>query len=459
MDIETVLLKSLFCRKDYAKKTVRTISYTYFEDDDFQLIFEVFQKYYFRYGNAPSFRILKLFFTEKSSKIAEARVKSLIIKLNQLEEIEYNTDDYPLDWLIDETEDWLIKRSVYSAIMKSVIIYDEKPEDIGTIPGIIQKALQVSLFQTIGHDYFKGSRDRHQFYSQGVPKFATHLDNFNRATGGGFEKKTLNVILGQPNSGKSRLLVDFAAHYIRVGMNILYISLELGEEKVGQRFDANLLDYPINEMKNIKEELFIRKFKKLRDAVKGRLFIKEYPTAAANVNHFRSLLEELKIKKDFVPEIIIVDYLNIAAPIRFGNSSDIYNYLKGVSEEFRGLAAETNTILLTAAQLNRPGWYTTDVNMRNIAECAVIAHVSDFIGAIIVTEEFQEDNQILFKVLKNRLYKMSAEYDRFFLGYDDDKMTHYDINLDSREGIEKSTKDDKKIKKKDRNFSEFKFTE
>jgi replicative DNA helicase len=426
LNSEFLILHYLLKSVDFAKKILPYLKSEYFAAAERQKISAVVKAFYEKYEKIPPVSSLIIYFKEKDTGVDEEGLKVVLQSLKDI--TEFTEENFSVEYLIDLTEEYFQKRALYNALVESLQIFDSKPNDVNSIPEKIQKSLQVCFNTSVGHDYFGDTEVAFENYIHNEARFPTHLEQLNRSTGGGFSRQTLNVPIGAPGSGKSRLLVDLCCHYMRQGLNCLYVTLELSELNVRQRFDANLLDTDINTFPKIEKEKFLSKVKFLKGKVYGKLLIKQYPAAAINTNHLKALLEELKSKKGFISDVIAVDYIGLMLPTR--PADGLYQIGKNVSEELKGLFSVNNVIGFAPAQLNRGGWNTTDAEMGNIAESAGIIHNADFGMILITTENLMEENKIMFKIIKNRLYSLGRDR-KFLVGYDDNKMRHFDVSNDN----------------------------
>jgi len=341
--------------------------------------------------------------------------------------------------MIEETEKWCRDRAVYNAIMDSIQIIDGKSQDQtdGAIPEILSKALGVSFDQAIGHDYIDNSDDRFEFYNRTEERVPFDLDYFNKITKGGLPNKTLNICLAGTGVGKSLFMCHCAASVLQQGKNVLYITMEMAEEKIAERIDANLMDLPIQQLETLPKNVFDTKIQKIAQASIGKLIIKEYPTGSAHTGHFRALLNELKLKKNFKPDMIYIDYLNICSSSRMkgmGGSINSYTYIKAIAEEMRGLAVEFNVPILSATQTTRSGFSNTDVGLEDTSESFGLPATADLMFALISTEELEELGQLMVKQLKNR-YNDPTTYKRFVIGVDRSRMKLYDVEESAQTDI------------------------
>jgi archaellum biogenesis ATPase FlaH len=346
--------------------------------------------------------------------------------------------DIDTEYLIDETEKWCKEKAVYNAIMESIQIIDGKTEKSdGAIPEILSEALGTSFDQAIGHDYIDNSEERFEFYNHKESRIPFDLDYMNKITKGGLPNKTLNIALAGTGVGKSLFMCHCAASNLQLGKNVLYITMEMAEERIAERIDANLMDLPIQQLESLPKDVFSEKIQKIAKGTIGKLLIKEYPTGAAHSGHFRALLNELKLKKKFAPDIIYIDYLNICSSSRMkamGGSINSYTYIKAIAEELRGLAIEFNVPIMTATQTTRSGFSNTDVGLEDTSESFGLPATADLMFALIATEELDELNQVMVKQLKNR-YNDPTKFKRFVVGIDRARMKLYDVEESAQSDI------------------------
>jgi replicative DNA helicase len=421
--IEYVILKNLIYNEDYLRKVLPFIKKEYFQEFSQRVIFEEVESFLSEYNKLPTIEALDI----EISKRTDLNEKSYSEVSVILTELVYEAVSF--EWVINTTEQWCKDRAIYLALMESIQIADGNHEKKGrdAIPSILQDALAVSFDNNIGHDYFENSDDRYEYYHDVQSKIPFDIDRLNQITKGGVISKTLNIIMGTTNAGKSICLCSFAAGYLRQNKNVLYISLEMSEEEIAKRIDANLLDLNIDTISSVSKKLYDEKIKNLQNRLNGNLIIKEYPTGGASVNNFRALLNELELKKKFIPDIIVVDYLSICASSRFRKGfSNSYEYVGSIAEELRGLAKEYDVPLWSAIQSNRDQQANSDPTLAGISESAKIGHVSDFLVAIISNEELEQLGQYMFKQIKNR-YNQKSKLTRFVVGIDYNKMRLYDV--------------------------------
>ena len=407
----------------------------YFGDNTEKVVFKEIFEFVNKYKNLPTHESLVINFTESKS-LTEVEVRDSIELLNEMhlsreEKVESK-------WLVEQTEKFCQDKAIYNAIMESVSILDDKNgiKPKGEIPKLLSDALGVSFDQHIGHDYMSDYQSRFDFYHKVESRVKFDLDIFNKITKGGLPTKTLNIALAGTGVGKSLFMCHVAGACLSQGQNVLYITLEMAEERIAERIDANLLNIDLNELQTMTKEDYERKFKDLQNKAHGKMIIKEYPTASASALHFRALLNELALKKNFRPDIIFIDYLNICASARIkaGGSVNSYTYIKSIAEELRGLAVEHNVPIVSATQTTRSGFSNSDVGLEDTSESFGLPATADFMFALITTEELQQLNQIMVKQLKNR-YSDPNNNKRFVVGVDRGKMRLYDAEPSAQADI------------------------
>ena len=439
--LEKTILKSLIYNEEYARKVIPFIKPEYFSDKTEKLVFKEIFEFIDKYKNLPTHESLVINFTENTT-LTESEVRSTI-ELLKLIDTDKN-EPTEMAWLTDQTEKFCQDRSIYNAIMESVSIIDDKTHKKakGEIPKLLSDALAVCFDNNVGHDYIDDSDARFDSYHHVASKVKFDLDLFNKITKGGLEVKTLNVALAGTGVGKSLFMCHVAASCLSQGLDVLYITLEMSEEKIAERIDANLLNVDINELHNISKEDYDKKLSVLRNKTQGKLIIKEYPTASASVLHFRALLNDLALKKSFRPSIIFVDYINICCSSRIkpGSNVNSYSYIKSIAEELRGLAVENNLPIVSATQTTRSGFSSTDPGLEDTAESFGLPATADFMFALISNEELDGLNQIMVKQLKNR-YSDPNNYKRFVVGIDRGKMRLYDAEVSAQSNIVDSGQD------------------
>ena len=369
-------------------------------------------------------------------------------------------DDTPLDWLVDETEKWCKDRAIYIAVMDSIEVLDEKSKrSTGEIPDLLKDALSVSFDTHIGHDQLEDAEERFEFYNTEEEKMPFDLEYFNKITKGGLPNKTLNICLAGTGVGKSLFMCHMASNCLLMGKNVLYITMEMSEERIAERIDANTMNVPMKELPDVSKKEYDKKIQRIKNKTKGKLIVKEYPTAAAHVGHFRHLLQELNIKKDFRPDIIFIDYLNICAShrIRPGSGANSYTLVKSIAEELRGLAVEHDVPMVSATQTTRSGYGSTDIGLEDTSESFGLPATADLMFALITSEELEELDQLVVKQLKNR-YNDPTIFKRFVIGIDRSRMKLYDVEQEAQEELVDSIdiNDDTPVFDRSEKFRDFK---
>jgi replicative DNA helicase len=435
MKLETTILKNLVYSEEYTRKVLPFIQADYFSDNKEKIVFNLVSEFVNKYKTLPTHEALVIDLTD-SKTLNDVEVKSA---LNLLEEINQNKKE-PTEhqWLIEQTEKFCQDKAIYNAIMESVSILDDtkSQKSKGEIPKLLSNALGVSFDSNVGHDYINDSSSRFDFYHKQESRIPFDIDLLNKITKGGLPNKTLNICLAGTGVGKSMFMCHVAASCLSQGQNVLYITLEMAEERIAERIDANLLNVSMNDLHSMTKSDYDRKFDTLKSKTHGKLIIKEYPTASANSLHFRSLLNELHLKKNFQPQIIFIDYLNICASSRIkpGANVNSYSYIKAIAEELRGLAVEFNVPIVSATQTTRSGFSNTDVGLEDTSESFGLPATADFMFALISTEELEQLNQLMVKQLKNR-YGDPNIYKRFVIGVDRSKMKLYDAEQSAQQDI------------------------
>jgi len=433
--LEHTIIKNLVYNEEYVRKVLPFIRADYFSDNAEKIVFKEIFEFINQYKNPPTHEALVINFTEKKN-LSETQVQEAIELLNKV----HLDRDEPTEtqWLIEQTEKFCQDKAIYNAIMESVSILDSKNEKRtrGEIPQLLSDALGVSFDNNIGHDYTQDFDSRYDSYHKVESRIRFDLDLFNKITKGGLPIKTLNIALAGTGVGKSLFMCHVAAGNLSQGQNVLYITLEMAEEKIAERIDANLLNIDLDELRTISKEDYTRKFSALKDKTQGKLIIKEYPTAGASVLHFRALLNDLALKKNFRPDIIFIDYLNIccSARIKPGANVNSYSYIKAIAEELRGLAVEFSLPVVSATQTTRSGFSNSDPGLEDTSESFGLPATADFMFALVTNEELEALNQILVKQLKNR-YGDPNLYKRFVLGVDRAKMRLYDVEDSAQQDI------------------------
>ena len=439
--LERTILKNLIYNEEFTRKVLPFIKPEYFSDQIEKLVFKEVFEFVNKYKNLPTHEALVINFTEAKS-LTEPQVKESIELLNDIQQDK--NEKVELKWLTEHTEKFCQDKAIYNAIMESVTILDDKngKKTKGEIPQLLADALGVSFDSNVGHDYMQDFDERYDFYHRVESRIKFDLDIFNKITKGGLPIKTLNIALAGTGVGKSLFMCHCAAGALSQGNNVLYITLEMAEEKIAERIDANLLNITMDELYTIPKDDYERKFSALKNKVQGKLIIKEYPTAGASTLHFRALLNELALKKNFRPDIIFIDYLNICASSRIkpGGNVNSYTYIKSIAEELRGLAVEFNLPVVSATQTTRSGYSNSDVDLTDTSESFGLPATADFMFALITNEELEQLGQIMVKQLKNR-YSDPNYYKRFVVGVDRAKMRLYDTEQSAQEDILDSGQD------------------
>ena len=403
----------------------------YFTAREHKILFIEIHEYISQYDALPSLNAIGIECQERTD-LTEDQFKDIIGVLNVLSD-----DPADYDWLVDTTEKWCQERAIYLSLMESVKIADgqDSKRDKGAIPQILSEALGVSFNQSVGHDYVTDAQSRYDFYHRKEDKIPFDLSLFNKITKGGLPNKTLNIALAGTGVGKSLFMCHCASSALLQGKNVLYITMEMAEEKIAERIDANLLNIPIQQLSDLPRAMFEKKIANLSKKTQGKLIIKEYPTASAHVGHFKSLISDLALKRSIRPDIIFVDYLNICASQRYkGSIVNSYTYVKAIAEELRGLAVECNVPIVSATQTTRSGYGSSDVDLTDTSESFGLPATADLMFALISTEELEGMNQIMVKQLKNR-YNDPTSNKRFCVGIDRAKMRLYDVEESAQDDL------------------------
>ena len=453
MNLEVTILSNLIYNEAYTRKVLPFIKQDYFTLRSYKVIFMEIHEYITNYDACPSLNALSIECQERDD-LTEEQFKDITEVLGDL-----SSEKGDLDWLVDTTEKWCQERAIYLSLMESVKIADGQDEksDKGAIPQILSDALGVSFDQNVGHDYLGNYEDRFDFYHRREDKIPFDLEFFNKITKGGLPNKTLNVALVGTGVGKSLFMCHVASSCLLQGKNVLYITMEMAEEKIAERIDANLLNVNIQKLPDLPKVMYENMITKLIKKTQGKLIIKEYPTASAHVGHFKALLNELALKRSIKPDIIFIDYLNICASQRYkGSIVNSYTYVKAIAEELRGLAVEANVPIVTATQTTRAGYGSSDVDLTDTSESFGLPATADLMFALISTEELEDMNQIMVKQLKNRYYDPTLNK-RFCIGIDRSKMRLYDVE-NTQSGLVDSGQEVEVIKKvPKKTFAELKY--
>ena len=434
MRLEQTILKNLIKDKDYTRKVLPFLKEEYFANMEDRLLFKEVADFLLNYGQLPTFDALDIEISNIRGTTDDT-VKSMRETLKTLND---DTEKTNVDWLLVNTEKFCQEKAIYNAITSSLEIMNGKGKlSKGAIPSLLSDALSISFDPNVGHDYIEQATDRYDYYHRVEERIPFDLDYFNKITKNGIPKKTLNIVMAGVGVGKSLTLCHFASSYINQGKNVLYISMELAEEEVAKRIDANVLNVSMDDLMVLPKDIYDKKIENLKQKTNGKLIVKEYPTASASTIHFRSLLNELNLKKGFVPDVIMVDYLNICASSRIkpGNGVNSYTYVKAIAEELRGLAVEHNVPIWSATQLTRGGYGSSDPDLTDTSESFGLPATADFFVALVVTEQLEQLNQIMVKQLKNR-YADPARYKRDVIGVDKTKMRLYDVEASAKDIVD-----------------------
>jgi replicative DNA helicase len=429
--VELLILKNLIYNEDFVRKILPYLKSEYFQDYSQKVVFEEIQEFFSSYNKLPTKEAIEIE-VENRTDLTEESFKNCLAITSGLE-----YEPVEDEWLFSTTEKWCKDRAIYLALMEAINIADggDSKRNRDAIPSILQEALSVSFDTHIGHDYIEDVEARYEFYHKKDLKISFDIDYLNRITGGGLSPKTLNLFVAPPGVGKSLFLCHFSASTLLQGKNVLYITLEMAEERIAERIDANLLDVSVQDVSKLSKDQFFSKTNQLSRKTQGKLIIKEYPPGTASANHFRVLLKELEMKKNFVPDAIVIDYLNLCSSSRYKTStSNSYTYVKSIAEELRGLGVEYNIPTVSAVQFNREGSSTSDSSMENVSDSYGIAFTADILLALISTDELEQMNQLLIKQLKNR-YGPLDRYKKFVVGVDRSKMRVYNVDQSAQEEL------------------------
>ena len=434
MSMENQILKHLFIDEDYARKVIPFVQEDYFHQNVEKVVYREVNDYIERYNALPTKEAVVIALGEKSLSEAEYNgAVSVIETALQTQDTKEN-----IQWLLEKTEDWCQEKAVYNAVMESIQILDgnNQNQEKGSIPKILSDALGVSFDSHIGHDFLEQSDERFDFYHRVEEKIPFDLELLNDITKGGLPNKTLNIALAGTGVGKSLFMCHCAGANLNIGKNVLYITMEMAEEKIAERIDANLLDVRLDDLSVLSKDMYDKKMNRVQKKTQGKLIVKEFPTASAHAGHFRHLLNELNLKKNFRPDIIYIDYLNICASsrIKAGANANSYTMIKSIAEELRGLAVEFGVPIVSATQTTRSGFSNSDVGLEDTSESFGLPATADFMFALISTEELEELGQIMIKQLKNR-YGDPNMHKRFVVGVDRSKMRLYDCEQEAQDDL------------------------
>ena len=455
--IETTAIKHLIHNEEYTRKVLPFLKEEYFSDRHEQILFREIEKFVSKYNNLPTKESLSIEINSNKS-VNDDEYKKITDIISTLDPVKVD-----LNWLVDTTEKFCKDRAIHNAILGGIQILDGKDKEHTPeyLPAMLSNALAVSFDQKVGHDYLEDSKERYDFYRTKEERLELDLDYFNKITRGGIPSKTLNICLAGTGVGKTMFMTHLASSILLQGKNVLYITMEMAEERIAERIDANLLNVGMSDLEELPYQMYETKINKVQSKTTGKLIIKEYPTASAHTGHFKSLINELALKKSFKPDIVFIDYLNICASSRFkaGSNVNSYTYIKSIAEELRGLAVENDIPIFSATQTTRAGFVSSDVGLEDTSESFGLPATADFMFALISSEELEEKNQIMVKQLKNR-YNDPTLNRKFIIGVDRSKMRLYDVEQVAQEdlvdsGQDKSSTITSKFEKQGK-FSDFK---
>tara|TARA_B100000795_G_scaffold99195_1_gene72931 strand:+ start:1646 stop:3025 length:1380 start_codon:yes stop_codon:yes gene_type:complete len=455
--IETTAIKHLIHNEEYTRKVLPFLKEEYFSDRHEQILFREIEKFVSKYNNLPTKESLSIEINSNKS-VNDDEYKKITDIISTLDPVKVD-----LNWLVDTTEKFCKDRAIHNAILGGIQILDGKDKEHTPeyLPEMLSNALAVSFDQKVGHDYLEDSKERYDFYRTKEERLELDLDYFNKITRGGIPSKTLNICLAGTGVGKTMFMTHLASSILLQGKNVLYITMEMAEERIAERIDANLLNVGMSDLEELPYQMYETKINKVQSKTTGKLIIKEYPTASAHTGHFKSLINELALKKSFKPDIVFIDYLNICASSRFkaGSNVNSYTYIKSIAEELRGLAVENDIPIFSATQTTRAGFVSSDVGLEDTSESFGLPATADFMFALISSEELEEKNQIMVKQLKNR-YNDPTLNRKFIIGVDRSKMRLYDVEQVAQEdlvdsGQDKSSTITSKFEKQGK-FSDFK---
>ena len=430
--LEQTILKNLIQNDEFIRKTLPYIKSEFFQERDEEFLYKQIKEYFLKYQTPPTPEALIIDIDEMEGVDQQLISDTMVL----IREIKEDKSETPHEWLVDSTEEWCKDRAVYNGVMNSISIIQDKEGQQGLIPDILRDALSVSFDSNIGHDFIEDWDSRYEFMHREEERIPFDLELMNKITKGGIPNKTLNICMAGTGVGKSLFMCHCASASLLQGKNVLYITMEMAEEKIAERIDANLLDISLNDLGDLPKMMYEKKITRVREKTKGKLIIKEYPTATAHSGHFRHLLQELDLKRDFRPDMIFIDYLNICASFRVrpGSNVNTYTYVKSIAEEMRGLAVEFDVPIMSATQTNRTGFVSTDVGLEDTSESFGLPATADFMFALISTEDMQELDQVMVKQLKNR-YNDPGYHKRFVLGVDRAKMRLYDCEQSAQDEL------------------------
>lgn len=422
--IENTILSGLVFNEDYARKVLPFLKDDYFDQQSEKIVYKEIESYIDKYNGLPTREALRIAIGEKDN-LNEEQYKQVTTLIDGLD-YDNKTDD---EWLVDKTEKFCQDKAIYNAVRESILVLDgnHKQLDKGSIPELLSKALGVSFDSSIGHDFVEDSEERYKFYHTKEDKISFDLDLFNKITKGGLSRKSLSIALAGTGVGKTLFMTHCAAANLMAGLNVLYITMEMAEERIAERIDANLLDLTIDELREVPKDVYVKRLGRVKSKTTGKLIVKEYPTASAGSAHFRHLLNELRLKKNFTPDVVYIDYLNIctSSRMKMGANVNSYTMIKAIAEELRGLAVEFNIPIMSATQTTRTGYSSSDLNLEDTSESFGLPATADFMFGLISTEELENLGQLMVKQLKNR-WGDTNYMKRFVIGIDRSKMRLFD---------------------------------
>ena len=431
--IEQTILSNLVFNEEYFRKVFPYIKSEYFDDNSLKKVFDTYSEYAEQYKQPPSAEALKISLDNRKD-MNEDLYQNVMSTVDSLK----RDPDTSLDWLVKETEKFCQDKDLFNSIRKAILIIDgeDKDNDKGSIPTLLSDSLGISFDTSIGHDYIDDYESRYDFYHKKEERLPFDIDLLNKVTKGGLPRKSMTVLLATTGGGKSLVKCHAAASYLMTGKNVVYITMEMAEERIAERIDANMMDTTLDDLKVMPRDVYEKRINRIKSKSTGKLVIKEYPTGSAHAGHFRHLLNELKMKRGFTPDVVFIDYLNICASSRVKGAAaaNSYTLVKSIAEEIRGLAMEFNCAIVTSSQFNRDGYGNSDVDLTNTSESMGITHTADCILGLITSEELDNLGQLMIKQLKNRWGDLSY-YRRFVVGIERAKMQIYDLEDNAQNGI------------------------
>lgn len=432
--IEKTVISNLVFNEDYYRKVYPYVQAEYFDDNSLKKIFETYSTYVEEFKEPPSIEALKISL-DKRKDLNEDGYKEVMSTVDSLT----LDNDTNIDWLVSETEKFCQDKDLFNSIRKAILIMDgeDKVNEKGSIPELLSKSLSISFDSSIGHDFIDDADSRYDFYHRKEERLPFDIEMLNKVTKGGLPRKSMSVLLATTGGGKSLVKCHMAASYLMQGKNVVYITMEMAEERIAERIDANMMDTSLDDLKIMPRDVYEKRINRIKDKTTGKLVVKEYPTGSAHAGHFRHLLNELKMKRGFTPDVIFIDYLNICASSRVKGAAQANSYtlVKSIAEEIRGLAMEFNCAIVTSSQYNRDAYGNSDVDLTNTSESMGITHTADCILGIISSEDLDNLGQIMFKQLKNRWNDLNY-YRRFVVGIDRSKMQIYDLEDNAQQNIQ-----------------------